>query len=301
MRKKNNQSVPKLTESTCKYFLKDFDFLFNSIKYFLSKNKHTNKSETHSITASKILRHILFFYFLHSANKNTTTIRELYNKAILNNKNFYKDYLLPLIEDFTDEALKDLYLELPNDLLSAKDGKGILDLFDNFSYSLEENTEDSLTPQIIEDLYQKCLEDANCKTSGTYYTPKKIVKYMCRQSLHYYFKNKESFDSKESLLKNIKIYDPACGSGRFLTGMVNEIVDLLNKEKDKKISDFIIHLIENSLYGSDLDKESVENTKLQLFLILIKHSPLFKLNKFRTLKFNLKTENLNKCNGIHLI
>jgi len=85
--------------------------------------------------------------------------------------------------------------------------------------------------------------------------------------------NAELIDEK---LKNIRICDPAIGSGAFPVGMMNEIIRarnaLTNYIKDKEsrtIYDFKRHAIQNCLYGVDIDSGAIEIAKLRLWLSLI--------------------------------
>ena len=78
----------------------------------------------------------------------------------------------------------------------------------------------------------------------------------------------------DNILSNIKVCDPAVGSGAFPLGMLNEIVSarkLINVYLQKKIStyDLKYHAIANSIYGVDLDPGAVEIAKLRLWLSLI--------------------------------
>ncbi len=75
-------------------------------------------------------------------------------------------------------------------------------------------------------------------------------------------------------LANIKVCDPAVGSGAFPVGMMSEIVRarevLKTWTKTKKtVYDFKRQCIENSLYGVDIDSGAVEIAKLRLWLSLI--------------------------------
>ncbi len=85
-------------------------------------------------------------------------------------------------------------------------------------------------------------------------------------------KNDEKLDK---LLKNIKICDPAVGSGAFPVGMMNEIVRarqvLQYFSMDEKKSDYELkrETIENCLYGVDVEPSAVEITKLRFWLSLI--------------------------------
>ncbi|ODS42498.1 MAG: hypothetical protein MSIBF_04060 [Candidatus Altiarchaeales archaeon IMC4] len=89
------------------------------------------------------------------------------------------------------------------------------------------------------------------------------------------FKQKEKIDK---LLKEIKIVDPAAGSGAFLVGMMNEIVKARNiltiffdKIEQEKRTEYNLkrEAIENCLYGVDIDSSAVDIAKLRFWLSLI--------------------------------
>lgn len=78
----------------------------------------------------------------------------------------------------------------------------------------------------------------------------------------------------DNLLANIKVCDPAVGSGAFPLGMLNEIVkarQVLNIFLEKKYSiyDLKLHTISHSIYGVDLDSGAVEIAKLRFWLSLV--------------------------------
>lgn len=78
----------------------------------------------------------------------------------------------------------------------------------------------------------------------------------------------------DELLMNIKVADPAVGSGAFPLGMINEIVrarKILNIYLDKRLTDYQLkkHAISNSIHGVDIDPGAVEIAKLRLWLTLI--------------------------------
>lgn len=89
---------------------------------------------------------------------------------------------------------------------------------------------------------------------------------------------KKNFKKIDLLLKEVKIADPAVGSGAFPVGMMNEIVKarsilsvfFTKKEQEERTN---YHLkreaIENSLYGVDIDPSAVEISKLRFWLSLI--------------------------------
>ncbi|MEN4017783.1 MAG: TaqI-like C-terminal specificity domain-containing protein [Methanobacterium sp.] len=81
-------------------------------------------------------------------------------------------------------------------------------------------------------------------------------------------------DIIDKLIDEVKIVDPAVGSGAFLVGMMNEMLkvkSILSLLKDEINVNYDIkhQIIENSLYGVDLDSSAVDITKLRFWLSLI--------------------------------
>jgi len=103
-------------------------------------------------------------------------------------------------------------------------------------------------------IYQSIRPQDDRKNEGQYYTPKKVVKYIL---------DKINIDLKKN--KNLRILDPACGSGQFLL----EAYDILYKQyKEIETDEKKIHqkIIKNHLFGFDIDKIAIILTKLNLFL-----------------------------------
>jgi type I restriction-modification system DNA methylase subunit len=110
------------------------------------------------------------------------------------------------------------------------------------------------------------------KEQGVFYTPTYVVDYIVRNTLG------RTLEDKKCNPDNIKILDPACGSGSFLI----KAFDLLNeyyKTHDKDYSQTNLDLsveggtytkklkiIQNNLFGVDLDKQAVEVAQLNLLL-----------------------------------
>ncbi|MBU1488100.1 class I SAM-dependent DNA methyltransferase, partial [bacterium] len=119
----------------------------------------------------------------------------------------------------------------------------------------------------IEDFIRKgefAIEHDTAKEEGT-----KSYKYRVPESIR---KNARTLDEK---LADIKICDPAIGSGAFPVGMMHEIIkarDVLTtylSDKSRSIYDFKRHCIQESLYGVDIDPGAIEIAKLRLWLSLV--------------------------------
>lgn len=197
----------------------------------------------------------------------------------------------------------------------------------NFSEDLSVNILGHIFEQSISDLEEiksKVRESQNIeslavsrrKKDGIFYTPDYIVRYIVDNSLGAYlreheeeFKNefglkgditdktyekreKQAYSKYQDFLQNIKVVDPACGSGAFLV----YVFDYLLAE-NKRVADivgnslfssdsYVRDILRNNIYGVDLNEESVEITKLSLWLKTAQ-----KGKKLTTLDANIKCGN----------
>lgn len=189
-------------------------------------------------------------------------------------------------------------LDLPAQLFAE-----LFSFFSEYNFTIDENDpedhEVGIDPEMLGHIFENLLEDN--KDKGAYYTPKVIVSYMCRQSLLRYLeshlgKNEhltrlceihEPGDLREkgnwcganakriaTLLEDVKICDPAIGSGAFPIGMLNEIVHLrtlLNNELNDPAERAKLKksIIQNSIHGVDLDSGAVDIARLRFWLALV--------------------------------
>jgi len=195
---------------------------------------------------------------------------------------------------------KNSFIYLDNNIFS-----NIFGVFERFNFTVEEESPDdkeiAVDPEMLGKVFENLLSENLRKGTGTYYTPREVVYYMCQESLVNYLdsnsklnKNKvekcvkslkegdKIISDKEAieidnLLENMKICDPACGSGAFLVGMLNEIVRLrlllrvlypnkLSKKSEYQLKKDTIH---NCIYGVDIDPGAIEIAKLRLWLALV--------------------------------
>lgn len=118
------------------------------------------------------------------------------------------------------------------------------------------------------------------KAGGVYYTPQFIVDYIVENTVGKLCKGKTP-----NKVSKLKILDPACGSGSFLLGAYNFLlnwhVDYYSNQDKKRLSDKIYkgkdnqyhltiqekkRILLNNIYGVDIDHQAVEVTKLSLLL-----------------------------------
>jgi len=119
------------------------------------------------------------------------------------------------------------------------------------------------------------------KSQGIYYTPKYIVKYLMEQTLGEVLKK-----AKKKDLPNIKILDPACGSGSFLISAYDKILEAKNKLETQTGLFDKFEILKNNIYGVDLDEQAIEIARLNLLLRVLSQK-----TKLPTLSHNIRMGN----------
>ena len=187
---------------------------------------------------------------------------------------------------------------VPNNLFFEPE-KGLISILGRYNFTIEENSPEeqqvALDPELLGKVFENLLGAYNPETketarnqSGSFYTPREIVNYMVDESLVAYlgdnafvrslFRPDFTFDKTKTddyhkiaeKLKAVKILDPACGSGAFPMGLLNRMVEILERiSPDEHIYDLKLSFIENCLYGSDIQSIAAQITKLRFFISLI--------------------------------
>ena len=171
----------------------------------------------------------------------------------------------------------------------------LLEFFSQYNFTVDENDPNDaqvgIDPEMLSRIFENLLEDN--KDKGAYYTPKEVVHYMCRESLVAYlqtnYKDKAQQeairhfvetrdvdciaaikDDIDNRLKEVKICDPAIGSGAFPMGMLKEIfLCRCVLEKVTDAAQIKREIIQNNIYGVDIEKGAVEIARLRFWLTLI--------------------------------
>jgi type I restriction-modification system DNA methylase subunit len=174
--------------------------------------------------------------------------------------------------------------------------KRLFDFLDSYNFTIDENdaedAEIGIDPEMLGRIFENLLEDN--KDKGAFYTPKEIVTYMCKESIIAYLQNSnfkeegnalirqfvETLDSNllsleqrkyiKDKLKNVKICDPAIGSGAFPMGLVNLLSKLYAALRlSTEAAEIKRHIMENSIYGVDIEKGAVDIARLRFWLAMI--------------------------------
>ena len=181
--------------------------------------------------------------------------------------------------------------------------KELMDFFAMYNFTIDENDpEDSeigIDPEMLGHIFENLLEDN--KDKGAFYTPKEIVQYMSKESVAQYLKSntpEELHSAIDSLIKQrvvepilqnkenarlvnkalyvVKVCDPAIGSGAFPMGVLNVLFDcrhllygFIGKNEDFSYAKVKRDIIQNNIYGVDIEKGAVDIARLRFWLALV--------------------------------
>lgn len=267
--------------------------------------------------------------------------RELVKKSLI-----VPDYLFFGEEVGKSIDLSEWYGDKKKKKVSAR---GIIDILKRYNFTVEENTpfdqEVSLDPELLGKVFENLLASYNPETqttarkqTGSFYTPREIVQYMVNESLVAHLKrivgeeleteyrklisyadeelclNDEQKQKVIEAIYHCKVLDPACGSGAFPVGMLQQMVHILSQldptneqwkkimldeavnesrnaflvdakeEREERLKDIEnsfdesmnhpdyarkLYLIENCIYGVDIQPIAIQISKLRFFISLV--------------------------------
>ena len=127
------------------------------------------------------------------------------------------------------------------------------------------------------------------KKDGAYYTPTFLADYIIAKTVKEHLKNNNS----------CKVLDPSCGSGIFLVETLRCIIEKEKRNNNGKISrDELLKIVQENIYGIDVNKVAVNLTIFSLCLTLLDYIEPKDITKFKFPK--LLDENLFADNFFNL-
>jgi len=212
--------------------------------------------------------------------------------TVNNEKNTANNYI---IDGFSDNK---------GEMAKISDGVifELIGLFNDYVWTIEESTpteqDIALDPELLGTIFENLIGFYNPETkenarkqTGSFYTPREIVEYMCTESLKEALKTKFpnlhtqidelieknedqlNFPDKTKMLAaitDLKILDPACGSGAFPMGMFMLMVRTIEKLQEHKTTyKNKLDIITNCIYGIDIQNIAIEISKLRFFISLL--------------------------------
>ena len=303
----------------------------------------------------KMMGRIVFLHFLQKKgwlNGNPTFLRDLF-LASPHQADFLEQVLEPLFfgifntepeqreklfaDEQWDEGLLKQWERLPylNGGLFERDEVDEMDirlpssLFNDlftflasYNFTVDENDPDDaeigVDPEMLGKIFESLLEDNKAK--GAFYTPKEIVRYMCKESLIAYltqqladgrdvpwrvstdsairtFVETHEFPNElepyreilDRALREVKVCDPAIGSGAFPMGLLNElwrcreaislspVVETQNfaspsmgpSSSTQSRATLKREIIENNIYGVDIERGAIDIARLRFWLSIV--------------------------------
>jgi len=185
----------------------------------------------------------------------------------------------------------------PESVFPAEYFKRLFQFFSEYNFTIDENdpndAEIGVDPEMLGKIFENLLEDN--KDKGAFYTPKEIVRYMCQESLIAYLEtNTKVAKDKirafvlspeetvsdipgnkkpklQTALEEVKICDPAIGSGAFPMGLLNALLrcrEALSGERYDR-AELKKSIIQNNIYGVDIEKGAVDIARLRFWLSIV--------------------------------
>jgi type I restriction-modification system DNA methylase subunit len=277
------------------WFLRKKDFIDNSFEYFSS----TKYSDDTKYYREKL--EVLFFDVLNkpvAERESSDTLTPYLNGG--------------LFEEKTDDLAKNDSLRFPknyfDDFFSFLDSYNFTTDESTSQYQ-QVAIDPEMLGRIFENLLAEMSDESGeqaRRAKGAFYTPREIVDYMCRESLKKYLESavkpdvnleqrlaqlidgsdREFQDQdhnwrrdwkpyKESIiasLNELRILDPACGSGAYPMGMLQlllKVYDRLDPSLSKDLHKLKLQIISNNLFGVDIEPMAVEISRLRAWLSLV--------------------------------
>jgi adenine-specific DNA-methyltransferase len=336
-------------------FYREYAELFKRVHAALKENNKGvrafyDEQYLHSFT-QRLLGRMMFLHFIQKKGwlaGDTRFLENQFHKADEEKSNYYSSVLEPLFFDTLNkrrannksqwgvmpylngglfEKEYDFMLHLPNEVFSSDLESGLLTFFRNYNFTVAEDTpaeqEVAIDPEMLGKVFENLMEEQERGKSGTFYTPRPIVHYMCREALLGYLTEQTAlprpliaaqFDDEpadsmtlsdahliETALDEIRVLDPAVGTGAFLVGILHELVTLRRAcEQTKgsvvprssaKVAEWKRQFISKSLYGVDIKSEAIEIAKLRLWLSLVVDLELRYVEPLPNLEYKLRVGN----------
>ncbi|MDK2946329.1 MAG: hypothetical protein PWQ85_1108 [Geotoga sp.] len=332
------------------WYLQEKGFFNNDTNYFITKFEELKQNKLFGNDFKSYYGFLTYFFEKISNNIGKQYYEDdkvgkvvVVGPAVFINGEQKKAISIP-DKCFYKEGLTDALINTPPKKVS--DDVPILNLFESRDW-----TEGNIDEFVLGAIFEKLMNYDERKKTGAYYTPEEITAYICKNTIEPYLVDRineefvENFENIEQVvengdkeillylfeqLKEIKILDPAVGSGHFLESAINVLLSIYEKvwEKAREIGlskgftiltsnekgeieeiellsikdegkfhllvKFFIILSKN-IYGVDINPSALKVARARLFLTLAKH---FKAGKekdifvrFPNVHFNLRAGN----------
>lgn len=311
-------------EKVTKKFYEHYATVFADLEGRIRKTSKLTGEELRLFTQS-LFNRLMFLRFIErkgwlTYEDDRNYLRALHKAGPVGRQSFYRSRLCPLFFEglavegrqqsdaigsvpflngglFERSALDDKVQDIPDEAFEGIIGRD--GLFYRFNFTVEESTpldiEVAVDPEMLGKVFEELVTGRH--ESGSYYTPRPVVSFMCREALKGVLAEKTGasdaavaalVDEHEvrglsesharailQALDDLKAVDPACGSGAYLLGLLHEMIAiyrLLQSEKlvkdSRSLYDLKLRIISQNLYGVDIDPFATSIAMLRLWLSL---------------------------------
>lgn len=312
-------------EKVTRKFYEDYEEVFDNLQQVvtgLENEDEEKEDEDKKIFVQTLMNRLLFLRFVEKKGwlrfgdetRPQNYLQKLFRAGPIGNQSWYNSRLKVLFfegmavpnhrrEDIIGQVLylngglfektprlDNQVTDIPNDAFEPILGDE--GLFYKYNFTVEESTpldiDVAVDPEMLGKVFEKLVTGR--RDTGSYYTPRTVVSFMCREAIKGYLgsPNAPLIDEHKAdnisvpeardllqKLDNVKVVDPACGSGAYLLGMLHELYELTSlldtraqTQTPKDDYHRKLSIIQNNLYGVDLDDFAVNIARLRLWLSL---------------------------------
>lgn len=295
------------------YFLQKKGFLASDRNFLTTQYRKLQR--TTEPEGTEFYSQVLEPLFFETLNKQRPNFESRWGQIpYLNGGLFDWDYG-PGVRDAAGRQTPD-HIQLPNSLFDSGSTGSILGFFNSYNFTVAENVQGdedvAVDPEMLGKVFENLLAKEERGQSGTFYTPRGIVHFMCVEVLSRYLADKSGMSpdairqlmeldpditdanlkqllSREQArklkqaLEEVKCLDPAVGSAAFPLGMMQVILSVRQAIARREgmtiergsltISHWKRDIIANNLYGVDIKPEAIEIAKLRMWLSLVVDVP----------------------------
>lgn len=321
-------------ERVTRRFYQEYAELFRTVERTIQENTRgiaelqSDPAYLHAFS-QRLLGRIMFLYFIQKKGwlaGDPHFLTHQYRLTVGEGGNYYARVLEPLFFETLNQRREndasrwgpipylngslferdyEFLLHLPNELFDPSTDEGILGLFNNYNFTVAEDTpveqEVAVDPEMLGKVFENMMEERERGKSGTFYTPRPIVHYMCREALLGYLEERsgleldllqDQFDEDagaelsvrqaavvEQAIDEAHVLDPAVGTGAFLLGILHELValkracyrarDVVVPRSSALVAQWKRRFIAEALHGVDIKPEAIEIARLRLWLSLV--------------------------------
>ncbi|MCD6496017.1 MAG: Eco57I restriction-modification methylase domain-containing protein [Candidatus Aenigmarchaeota archaeon] len=204
--------------------------------------------------------------------------------------------------------------------------KKVIKFLDSFKFVHTEDVSNKkiLDPEILGYIFERAMTATDRKGTGAYYTPKTITTYISKNTIHPVIVKKvnkllkekgykdsellkdieEVYRLREStlgevfskIILNLRVCDNACGSGAFLLAAADVLLKVYQRIKEElrlRNSEISMRklILQNNLYGVDINPNAIEIAKLRLWLWLVTAYEPDKVEPLPNIDYNLRVGN----------